>query len=158
MIAFKNVRRKFACTRYGSQLCVVQADLVDFATALQLAAIEEPREIFLGLRWRPLQRTLSWGMRNTTCTTLCKHSQTPQTYQRVYSRKGIPQIMIFIDALVCIKWTVEIFTKLSWGMRNTTVMMYNLMWNTAKHHTDIPEGVQQEGNLPNDIHRCFGVH
>ena len=44
MMVFKNVRRKFACTRYGSKLCV------DFATALQLAAIEEPREIFLGLR------------------------------------------------------------------------------------------------------------
>ena len=31
------------------QLCV-QADLVDFATVLQLAAIEEPRELLLGLR------------------------------------------------------------------------------------------------------------
>ena len=41
MMAIKNVRRKSACTCYGSQLCAVQADLVDFATALQLTSIEE---------------------------------------------------------------------------------------------------------------------
>ena len=51
MMAIKNVRRKLACTCYGSQLCVVQTDLVGFATALQLAAVEDhARELLLGSR------------------------------------------------------------------------------------------------------------